>query len=158
VPHPPLEAFADDVSLDGDVSLLRRIPSLRFDQLDGDLQLDENGKPRVQGTAFQTQSKDTAARMGYPEHCMSLGLESQVMETPGGFELLQVDAKTNGVARVKASVFRTHGFGLQRVPEEGMPWHVVAFHPVSKSQAKNAQSPLAEACEVIAIPTCFQSE
>jgi hypothetical protein len=110
----------------------------------------------VQGTAFQTQSKDKAIELGYPDHCMSLGLESQVMETPGAFEILQIDPKTNGVARVTASIFRTHGFGLQRVAEEGMPWHVVAFHPVSKGQARRAQSPLAEACEIITIPTCFQ--
>ena len=86
---------------------------------------------------------------------MSFGIAAEVVEDPNGLAKFQTDPVTNGLVTVKSSVLKGLNFGLQRVPEEEMPWHVVAFHTVSTSQAREAQTPIARACELFVLPTCF---
>ena len=158
MPNPPLESFVDDPELGGEECfLLRRV---RFDWIDhdqdGTILLADDRNPIVKSTAFQLQRRETARRMGYPDGCISLGLESIVESEENGIERFVIDSTTYGVARISAAEFRKRGFGLQLVPEENQPWHLVAFHSINSSQARLAQTHLAMACQLFQIPTSLQ--
>ncbi len=139
---------------------MRRVglPWIHYDQ-DRTILLGDDRNPIVKGPAFQLQKRETALNMGYPDRCISLGLESIVESEENGIERFVIDSATYGVARISAAEFRTHGFGLQLVPEENQPWHLVAFHRISGisgNKAKDAQTHLARACHLFQIPTSLR--
>lgn len=149
MPQPPLEAFVDDPLIDGPMGLLRRLnPGWIIRSDDGVVAPDENGRIVVSGSAFQQQTLDVATNKGYPGRCMSLGIKEEIFGVAGQLDIFQLNPEEFGVGEVKAHDLREQGFGLQRVAEIDMPWHVVAFHLGSTSQAKKAQTPLARNCDV----------
>lgn len=141
MPQPPLSEFTDDSTLAGEVLLLRRIPSSSIEE-------NEKGEKAISSAVFQLHTAAKAEELGYPGRCMSLALESAVIELGGSLRALLQGPWADGyaLARLEATDFRELGFGLQRVPEETDPWHVVAFPlpGLSGNKIRKAQPVLAE--------------
>lgn len=142
----PFLAFIDDLqAIPDDAVIFRRVPS---DFVDWNA-LDHGGRPRLTGQAFQDYPEEVARdRYGLPGACMSVGVESVLLEhgnTPS--RLLDGYDSSYGLARLRAGDLRnlcrndgtSASQGLMPNATDEEPWHAVVFSQVSSKKNKTIQ-------------------
>lgn len=145
--------FSDDPELSGESCLLLR----RIRKMDLGVSSDGSGTRKVASSAFQLQKLDKSLELGYPGRCMSLALRDLV----DGKNIVDfiIDEETYVIGQVPASVFKAEGYGLQRDPKDGEPWHVIAFaNEISDSQSDIRRKKIAMACSLITVAELIQGD
>jgi hypothetical protein len=134
--------YSDDLDLDDDAILLRRIRPdwVRWEETGATGQW-----PRITSQACQDYSEAMAARLGCPAPAMSVGLLA-VLEAAGkdSTELL-IGYAGYGIATVTVAQVRGLGQGIALWPTDSEPWHALVFMRGGGIKALGTRSKLAEA-------------
>jgi len=146
----PAGGFVDDVvAVPDDAVVFRRVFP---DFVDWSV-VDDAGRPRLTGGAFQDYSESVAReRYGLPGACMSVGVAAILSASHEAPEkMLEGYSSEYGLARLRAGDLRTLSKADESSAAQGVmlnatdaePWHAVVFSKVSTKKNKTIQAAIA---------------
>lgn len=144
----PAEHYTDDPSIADDDFVIRRIRP-------GAVEWSGGAPVSVQKAAFQDQTLDYAVSLGFPARCLSVSLQSTLMQSNlDPVSYLLAGWHGYGLQRVSVGLLREAGQGVMRFPTADDLSHAVVFATGADAtqRSKSCQKAARDAAEWICFP------